>query len=135
MGKLTIVGNANPVIGQKEMYSVSSINDDWLNPLSNTYKNPLQAPKINWEVMIQTQTGWREGGSNKEGQTVPYTFGQKSLMHNGIKIIVQQGEDKGELIVHPQRAKEPKITLVELLDANYKPIPKGKKLSYRDTVI
>lgn len=135
MGKLTILGNANPVIGQKEMYSVSSINDDWLNPLSNTYKNPLQAPKTHWEVMVETKTGWRKGGSDKEGQTVPYTFGQKSLMHKGIKIIVQQGENKGELIVHPQRAKEPKITLVELLDANYKPIPKGKKLSYRDTVI
>jgi hypothetical protein len=135
MGKLTILGNANPVIGQKEMYSVSLVNDDWLNPLGNTYKNPLQAPKTHWEVMVQTKTGWRKGGSNKEGQTVPYTFEQKSLMHKGIKIVVQQGEDKGELIVYPQRAKEPKITKVELLDANYKPIPKGKKLSYRDTVI
>ncbi|MBD3906475.1 hypothetical protein NAL32_17290 [Chryseobacterium sp. Ch-15] len=135
MGKLTILGNANPVIGKEEMYSVSSMNGDWLNPLTNTYKNPLQTPKIHWEVMVQTKTGWRKGGSDKEGQTVPYTFGQKSLMHKGIKIIVEQGEDKGELIVHPQRAKEPKITKVELLDANYKPITKGKKLSYRDTII
>ncbi|WP_336963234.1 hypothetical protein [Chryseobacterium contaminans] len=133
MGKLTIIGNDKPVIGKQEMYSVAAING-WLNPLQ-PIKNPLQAPKPHWEVMVQTKTGWRKGGSDKEGQIVPYIFGQKSLLHKGIKIVVQQGNDKGELIVHPQRAKEPKITRVELLDANYKPIPKGKKLSYKDTII
>ncbi|OCA78577.1 hypothetical protein BBH99_08225 [Chryseobacterium contaminans] len=133
MGKLTIIGNDKPVIGKQEMYSVAAING-WLNPLQ-PIKNPLQVPKAHWEVMVQTKTGWRKGGSDKEGQIVPYKFGQKSLLHKGIKIVVQQGNDKGELIVHPQRAKEPKITRVELLDANYKPIPKGKKLSYKDTII
>jgi len=133
MGKLTIIGNDKPVIGKQEMYSVAAING-WLNPLQ-PIKNPLQAPKAHWEVMVQTKTGWRKGGSDKEGQTVPFTFGQKSLFHKGIKIIARQGEDYGELIVHPQRAKESKITRVELLDANYKPIPKGKKLSYKDTII
>lgn len=133
MGKLTIIGNDKPVIGKQEMYSVSSVND-WLNPLKSI-KNPLQVPKAHWEVMVQTKTGWRKGGSDKEGQIVPYIFGQKSLLHKGIKIIVRQGEDYGELIVHPQRAKEPKITRVELLDINYNPIPKGKKLSYKDTII
>lgn len=133
MGKLTIIGNDKPVIGKQEMYSVSTING-WLNPLQSI-KNPLQVSKTHWEVMVQTKTGWRKGGSDKEGQIVPYIFGQKSLLHKGIKIVVQQGDDKGELIVHPQRAKEPKITRVELLDANYKPIPKGKKLSYKDTII
>lgn len=133
MGKLTIIGNDKPVIGKQEMYSVSTING-WLNPLQPV-KNPLQVPKPHWEVMVQTKTGWRKGGSDKEGQMVPYIFGQKSLLHKGIKIVVQQGNDKGELIIHPQRAKEPKITRVELLDANYKPIPKGKKLSYKDTII
>ncbi|WP_419494999.1 glucosaminidase domain-containing protein [Chryseobacterium bernardetii] len=133
MGKLTIIGNDKPVIGKQEMYSVAAING-WLNPLQ-PIKNPLQVPQAHWEVMVQTKTGWRKGGSDKEGQVVPYMFGQKSLLHKGIKIVVQQGNDKGELIVHPQRAKEPKITRVELLDANYKPIPKGKKLSYKDTII
>lgn len=133
MGKLTIIGNEKPVIGKREMYSVSLVND-LLHPL-NPFKNPLQVSKIHWEVMVQTKTGWRKGGSDKEGQTVPFTFGQKSLFHKGIKIIARQGEDYGELIVHPQRAKESKITRVELLDVNYKPIPKGKKLSYRDTII
>ncbi|REC63677.1 hypothetical protein DRF65_02890 [Chryseobacterium pennae] len=133
MGKLTIIGNDKPVIGKQEMYSVAAING-WQNPLQSI-KNPLQVQKAHWEVMVQTKTGWRKGGSDKEGQMVPYIFGQKSLFHKGIKIIVRQGEDYGELIVHPQRAKEPKITRVELLDANYKPIPKGKKLSYKDTII
>lgn len=108
MGKLTIIGNDKPVIGKQEMYSVSSVND-WLNPLKSI-KNPLQVQKTHWEVMVQTKTGWRKGGSDKEGQIVPFIFGQKSLLHKGIKIVVRQGEDSGELIVHPQRAKEPKIT-------------------------
>ncbi|WP_312296499.1 peptidoglycan-binding domain-containing protein [Chryseobacterium sp.] len=130
---LIIIGSHKPVIGTKEMYSVSSVND-WLHPLK-PIKNPLQVPKTYWEVMVETKTGWRKGGSDKEGQTVPFTFGQKSLFHKGIKIIARQGADYAELIVHPQRAKESKITRVELLDANYKPIPKGKKLSYKDTII
>ncbi|WP_185247647.1 peptidoglycan-binding domain-containing protein [Chryseobacterium bernardetii] len=130
---LIIIGSHKPVIGTKEKYSVSSV-IDWLHPLK-PIKNPLQVPKTHWEVMIETKTGWRKGGSDKEGQTVPFTFGQKSLIHKGIKIIARHGEDYAELIVHPQRAKEPKITRVELLDANYKPIPKGKKLSYQDTII
>ncbi|WP_250255117.1 M23 family metallopeptidase [Chryseobacterium sp. Marseille-Q3244] len=132
MGKLTIIGNNKPLIGQKEMYSVSLVNE-LLNPFK-LLKNPLQVPKTHWEVMVETKTGWRKGGSDKEGQMVPFTFGQKSLLHKGIKIIVRQGEDYGELFVHPQRAKESKITKVELLDANYKPIPKGRKISYKDTI-
>lgn len=84
MGKLTIIGNDKPVIGKQEMYSVSSVND-WLNPLKSI-KNPLQVPKTHWEVMVQTKTGWRKGGSDKEGQIVPYIFGQKSLLHKGIKL-------------------------------------------------
>lgn len=133
MGKLTIIGSSKPVIGEKEMYSVSSLND-W-DHLVHPLKNPLEVPKTHWEVMVKTQKGWRKGGSNKEGQTVPYTFGQKSLLYREIKIVAQQGEDKAELMVHPQRAKKSKITKVDLLDANYKPIPKGKKLSYKDTII
>ncbi|SHG29111.1 hypothetical protein [Chryseobacterium vrystaatense] len=133
MVKLTIIGSSKPVIGEKEMYSVSSLSgwDHLVHPL----KNPLEVPKTHWEVMVKTQKGWRKGGSNKEGQTVPYTFGQKSLLHREIKIVAQQGEDKAELMVHPQRAKESKITKVDLLDANYQPISKGKKLSYKDTII
>lgn len=133
MAKLTIVGNANPVIGTKEMYSISSFND-WLQPIKIQF--PLKTPETQWGIMVQTKTGWvRAEKNNKDGQIVPYTFGQKSLTYKAIKIVVQKGEDKGELIIHPQRAKEPKISKVELLDANYKPIPKGKKLSYKDTII
>ncbi|WP_426476710.1 N-acetylmuramidase domain-containing protein [Chryseobacterium sp. CBSDS_008] len=131
--KLIIIGSDKPVIGTKEMYTISSVND-WLD-LLKPIKNPLEVSKTHWEVMIHTKTGWRKGGSDKEGQTVPFTFGQKSLLHRGIKIIARQAEDYAELIVHPQRAKEPKITKVELLDVNYKAIPKGKKLSYKDTII
>lgn len=134
MAKLTILGNDKPIIGQDEMYSIYAL--DTLTFLST---NILQPKKLNektqWAIMVQTKTGWRDGGSHKEGPYAPYKFGQKSLAHKGIKIVVKRGSDSGELIIHPQRAKEPKITKVELLDANYKPIPKGKKISYKDTII
>lgn len=136
-----ISGNARPIIGQKEMYSVSFADENahphehWLNPSGLLYETPLQADGTQWEVMVKTGTGWRKGGSAKEGQTVPYTFGQKSLMHREIKIIARQGEHTAELVVHPQRAKEPKLLKVELLDVNYRPLPKGKVPSYQDTVI
>ncbi|WP_294249274.1 hypothetical protein [uncultured Chryseobacterium sp.] len=142
MRKLMISGNTRPVIGQKEMYSVSfadenngHLHEHWLNPSGLLYENPLQASGTHWEVMVKTGTDWRKGGSAKEGQTVPYTFGQKSLMHRGIKIVARQGQHTAELVVYPQRAKEPKLLKVELLDVNYRPLPKGKVLSYRDTVI
>lgn len=106
MGKLTIIGNDKPVIGKQEMYSVSSVND-WLNPLKSI-KNPLQVPKTHWEVMVQTKTGWRKGGSDKEGQIVPYIFGQKSLLHKGIKIVVRQGEDSENLLSTHNGLRNPK---------------------------
>ena len=76
--KLTIIGNDKPVIGKQEMYSVSSVND-WLNPLKSIKKIHYKFRKTHWEVMVQTKTGWRKGGSDKEGQMVPYIFGQKKF--------------------------------------------------------
>ena len=138
MAKLTIVGNANPVIGKEEMYSISSM-DNWLHQTSNPFQPPLKSPLLaepKWGIMVQTKNGWvRTERNNKDGKIVSYKFTQKSLLHKGVKIVVEHGEDKGEFIIHPQRAKEPKISKVELLDANYKPITKGKKLSYKDTII
>lgn len=134
MAKLTILGNDKPIIGKDEMYSISAF-DTMLNLSVNVLQPKKLNEKIQWAIMVQTKTGWRDGGSHKEGPYAPYKFGQPSLAHKGIKIVVKRGDDSGELIVHPQRAKEPKITKIELLDANYKPIPKGKKISYKDTII
>ena len=134
MAKLTILGTDKPRLGKEEKYSISMYGD-WLHLSKNPFITPMKAPKTIWHIMVQTKTGWRRAEKNKEGLIVPYTFNQKSLMHKGIKIVVEQGENRGELIVHPQRAKEPKITKVELLDGNYKPLPKGKQISYKDTII
>lgn len=135
MKRLIITGNPRPVIGRKEWYSVSSVEADWLMTPSEAVKNPLQPMKTEWGIMVQTRAGWKRARNDKEGETVPYTFGQKSLLHKGIRIVVRQGDREGELTVYPQRAKKPEISRVELLDVNYQPIPKGKKLSYRDTII
>ncbi|CAA7387185.1 hypothetical protein [Chryseobacterium fistulae] len=135
MNKLTILGNTHPIIGQKEMYSIVSLTHTGLGLSHKPFGELIRTPKREWDVMIQTKTGWRKANNNKEGDRVPYTFGQKSLKYKGIKIVVRQGEDYGELIVHPQRAKEQRISKVELLDVNCQKIPKGKKISYKDTII
>ncbi|CAA7197358.1 glycoside hydrolase family 24 protein [Chryseobacterium potabilaquae] len=135
MNKLTILGNTHPIIGKKEMYSIVSLTNTRLGLSHTPFGELIKTPKREWDVMIQTKTGWRKANNNKEGDRVPYTFGQKSLKYKGIKIVVRQGEDYGELIIHPQRAKEQRISKVELLDVNYQKIPKGKKISYKDTII
>ncbi|RNA61966.1 hypothetical protein D1631_08475 [Chryseobacterium nematophagum] len=135
MNKLTILGNTHPIIGQKEMYSIVSLTHTGLGLSHKPFGELIKTPKREWDVMIQTKTGWRKANNNKEGDRVPYTFGQKSLKYKGIKIVVRQGDDYGELIIHPQRAKEQRISKVELLDVNYQKIPKGKKISYKDTII
>ncbi|SHM62683.1 hypothetical protein [Chryseobacterium polytrichastri] len=134
MAKLTIIGDLNPVVGKKEMYTISTINDYFQQIIPT---QPLLNPQtpIHWGIFVQEKNTWRRTTDNKEGQAVPYTFGQKSLHFKAIKIVAQQGNESGELIIHPQQAKEPKITKVELLDANYLPLPKGKKISYQDTII
>ncbi|CAA7195197.1 hypothetical protein [Chryseobacterium potabilaquae] len=135
MNKLTILGNAHPIIGKKEMYSIVSLTHTGLGLSHKPFGELIKTHKKEWDVMIQTKMGWRKANNNKEGDRVPYTFGQKSLKYKGIKIVVRQGEDYGELIIHPQRAKEQRISKVELLDVNYQKIPKGKKISYKDTII
>ncbi|KPH13752.1 peptidoglycan DD-metalloendopeptidase family protein [Chryseobacterium sp. ERMR1:04] len=134
MAKLTIIGNPSPVVGKKEMYTISTINDYFQQIIPT---QPLLNPQtpIHWGIFVQEKNTWRRTIDNKKGQAVPYTFGQKSLHFKAIKIVAQQGNESGELIIHPQQAKEPKITKVELLDANYLPLPKGKKISYQDTII
>ncbi|ELY2018633.1 hypothetical protein SL053_002564, partial [Flavobacterium psychrophilum] len=87
-----------------------------------------------WEVHVLEHGKWRKTKENdKTGETVHYTFTQKSLSRKGIKIVVQKGNQKTEELVKPKKATEPKIVKVELLDSNSK--KPSKPLSYGQTVI
>lgn len=132
MKKLTIIGNKTPTVGKTETYALS-VFDHSVSP--NVFQ-PNSSKKAEWYIDILENGIWKRlKGDHKEGDAVTFRFSQRSLFRKAIKIVVKRDEDKGELLIKPQRAKEAKITRVELLDENYQPIPKGRILSYKDTLI
>ncbi|WP_054509228.1 hypothetical protein [Chryseobacterium sp. ERMR1:04] len=132
MTKLTITGNTTPTVGIIETYALS-VFDHSAPP--NVFQ-PNLSKKAEWYIEILEKGIWKKSkGDHKVGDAVTFRFSQRSLSRKAIKIVVKRGEDKGELLIKPQRSKEAKITRVELLDENYQPIPKGKILNYHDTLI
>ncbi|MDR3025138.1 hypothetical protein [Chryseobacterium sp.] len=132
MPKLTIIGNSTLEIGKQNQYSIVSLG---FNPIS--YNNPFSPQKpllTEWTIYVLEAGNWRKTTENtKYGDTVSYTFTQKSLTRKGIKLKVIKGEDSGELIIKPKSAKNPKIIKIELLDINGKKVT--KPLSYMDTLV
>ena len=129
MSKIFIIGEQNPQVGKEYKYSLSS----WgLGSMPNNIFNPN--PEIaKWEIYVLENGKWRKTtGNSKQGEIAPYTFSQNSLTKKGIKICVTKGENKGELIIKPKRAGQPKINKIELLDVNGKTVT--KPLSYLDTL-
>ena len=130
MGKISILGNQNPEIGTPQPYSVFK-----------AFEIPaIQSPAFgnhqevaHWEIHVLERGNWRKtDGNTKTGDTVSYTFNQKSLTRKGIKLVVTKGNDKGELILKTKPAKQPKINKIELLDVNKHKVI--KPLSYMDTL-
>ena len=129
MSKLLIIGNQNPEIGKEYYYSLSIMG---FGSMPNNIFNPH--PEIaKWEIHVLENGKWRKTkGNSKQGNTVPYTFNQSSLTRKGIKICVTKGDDTGELVIKPKRARQPKINKIELLDVNGNKVT--KPLSYSDTL-
>ena len=116
MGKISILGNQNPEIGTPQQYSVFK-----------AFEIPaIQSPAFgnhqevaHWEIYVLESGNWRKtDGNAKTGDSVSFTFNQKSLTRKGIKLVVTKGKDKGELILKTKPAKQPKINKIELLDVN-----------------
>ena len=129
MSKLLIIGNQNPEIGKEYYYSLSIMG---FGSMPNNIFNPH--PEIaKWEIHVLENGKWRKTkGNSKQGDTAPYTFNQSSLTRKGIKICVTKGDDTGEIIIKPKRARQPKINKIELLDVNGNKVT--KPLSYSDTL-
>lgn len=131
MSKLKIHGNLNPTVGKAESYTIKSLFDlpGIINPLVSPIDN-----KVKWCIYVLENGKWRETKENKKtGETVSYTFTEKSLSRKGIKIEVQRGFETASEIIKPQRAEEQKILKVELLDSQEnKPT---KPFAYGQTVV
>ena len=121
MSKVKIYGNPNPVIGQKEYYS---IHDFFGNPDSSKFLDPLQNipdENIKWSVWILLGNSWTKmSKNNKTGATVHYTFTQTSLTRKGIRMLVDANGEKAVLDIKTKKAVESKILNVEILDWNKK---------------
>lgn len=137
MTQLKITGNANPVVGEVEIYSIDDVfhksmlqqNDASQNYTPNAFDN-----EIKWSIWILERGSWRKTKENdKTGKTVTYTFHQKSLLRKGIKLICKVNDKKAILDITPQRASQGKIIKVDLLDANYsKPT---RPFAYNDWIV
>lgn len=130
MGKISILGNQNPQIGIPQQYSLFKTFE------FSTVQSPVfdvHNEVAHWEIHVLERGNWRKtDGNSKTGDSVIYTFNQKSLTRKGIKIVVIKGKDKSGLIIKTKPAGQPKINKIELLDVNKHKVT--KPLSYMDTL-
>lgn len=130
MGKISILGNQNPQIGIPQQYSLFKTFE------FSTVQSPVfdfHNEVAHWEIHVLERGNWRKTvGNSKTGDSVSYTFNQKSLTRKGIKLVVIKGKDRGELIIKTKPAGQPKINKIELLDINKHKVT--KPLSYADTL-
>ncbi|OOV20557.1 hypothetical protein [Flavobacterium sp. LM4] len=76
---------------------------------------------------------WQKAkGNEKTGNTVSFTFLQRSLTRKGIRIVAKRGEQIAYLDIKTHPAEVPKIQSIELLDINGK--KPTKPLAYGQTV-
>ncbi|WP_426484810.1 glycoside hydrolase family 19 protein [Flavobacterium sp. 2] len=131
MSDFKIIGNPNPVVGVLEIYTVSDFFEKIQNsPFSE--ENSFSYNPVYWEVYVLEFGKWRKTKENdKRGNKVSYTFLEKSLTRNGIRILARKGDKVARLDIKPLSA-QPKIDHIELLDKNGAKI-KGR-LSYGQTV-
>src|SRR6218665_59024 len=133
MSKVKIYGNANPMVGTKEYYSIhdffgSSASSNFIEPLQN-----IADENIKWSVWILLGNEWvKMTKNNKTGATVDYTFTQPSLKRKGIRMLVDANGEKAVLDIKTKENAESKILNVEILDSSGK--KPTKLFSYGETI-
>lgn len=134
MSDFKIIGNPNPVVGVEEFYTVSDTIPSVL-PYQNTATvgaSSFEHP-VKWEVYVLENRRWRKTKENdKTGKKISYTFFQKSLTRNGIRILAKRGEEAARLDIKTHTAQNPKVEDIELLDKSGKKVT--KPLSYGQTL-
>lgn len=135
MSDFKITGNPSPEVGKEEFYSVNTLlpkigfySDYIPSSTPNHYEYP-----VTWEVYVLELSKWRKAkGNEKTGNTVSFTFLQRSLTRKGIRIVAKRGEQIAYLDIKTHPAEIPKIQSIELLDINGK--KPTKPLAYGQTV-
>lgn len=119
MSNFKIIGNPNPEVGKEIIYKTSNSDHVSLLPgqISPVGINPF-AEQVKWSIYILEFGKWiLKEKNNKTGPTANYTFTEKSLKRQGIRIVARLGEEKAILDIKPQDTIKRKIVKVELCDA------------------
>jgi len=135
MSNFKIVGNANPTVGQKEMYSVAdtfSVNMPTANTVTN---NPLfPEAKVNWSMQQLVGGNWIvKENTKKTGNEVPYTFTEATLEYDDLKIVAEKNGQEVSIKIKPKKSLERKIVTVTFLDENWN--PPTRRFAYGDKII
>lgn len=131
MSDFKITGNPNPVVGKEEFYTIGNALFP-LFPQTPAQKSPFDIPVL-WTVHVLEYGRWRKTKENdKKGDKVSYTFLQRSLERNGIRIMASKGDQVARIDIKAQPADKPKIESIELLDKSGKKV--SAPLSYGQTL-
>lgn len=135
MSDFKITGNPAPEVGKDEFYSVDTLLPQiglYLGQIPSSTPNHFEYP-VTWEVYVLEFSKWQKAkGNEKTGNTVSFTFLQRSLTRKGIRIVAKRGEQIAYLDIKTHPAEIPKIQSIELLDINGK--KPTKPLAYGQTV-
>lgn len=119
MSNFKIIGPSNPEVGKEIIYKTSNSNLPLSLPgqIKPEEKNPF-SEQVKWSIYILEYGKWiLKEKNNKTGLTANYTFTEKSLRRQGIRIVALFGNEKATLDIKPQHSIERKIVKVELCDA------------------
>lgn len=135
MSNFKIVGNANPTLGQKEMYSFADIFSVNLPTNNTVINNPLfPEDKVNWYIKQLVGGNWIvKENTKKTGNEVPYTFTEATLEYDDLKIVAEKNGQEVSMKIKPKKSLERKIVTVTFLDENWNP-PK-RRFAYGDKII
>ncbi|MFB9108481.1 CHAP domain-containing protein [Flavobacterium gyeonganense] len=135
MSDFKITGNPAPEVGKEEFYSVNTLLPKiglFSDQIPSNTLNHFEYP-VTWEVYVLELGKWRKAkGNEKTGNTVSFTFLQRSLTRKGIRIVAKRGEQIAYLDIKTHPAEIPKIQSIELLDINGK--KPTKPLAYGQTI-
>lgn len=121
MSDFKIIGNPNPVVGVTETYSI----DFFSIPNISAFQVPLQnhekkvfENQVKWTVHVLERGRWRQTKENeKHGNPITYTFFQRSLTRDGLRIKAEINELSARIDIKPQNAEYPRILAIDLLDS------------------
>ncbi|OXA87627.1 glycoside hydrolase family 19 protein [Flavobacterium hercynium] len=135
MSNFKIVGNANPTVGQKEMYSITDSFSVNLPTTNTVINNPLfPEAKVNWSMQQLVGGNWIvKENTKKTGNEVPYTFTEATLEYDDLKIVAEKNGQEVSMKIKPKKSLERKIATVTFLDENWNP-PK-RRFAYGDKLI